>query len=121
MARMILWVVLGLLILGLILMIVTTVLWRKKKRPIDYFAFFVIGLTWLPIGLAMQNSALWIMGLVFLSIGLINQKKWKKNRRSWKKLSKNEKKIRIVLLVFLGFLVLLGILFFFLTEAGIFS
>lgn len=96
----------GLLLLGLL--VVAFVL-KNTKRPPDYYAFFIIGLIWLAVGLPFKNYALWTMGLVFVAIGLSHKKDWEKNRIKWGKLSKNEKSIRIVSIIVLSILVLLGL------------
>ena len=55
-----------------------------------------------------------IMGLGFMALGLSHKKEWKKNREAnkWENLSKQEKKIRIWILVALGILVLAGLIAF---------
>ncbi len=45
-------------------------------RAPKYQAYFVIGLAFLPIGIATANPAFLIIGLVFLLISLTNRKKW---------------------------------------------
>ncbi len=115
----ILWIVLALLILGLIF---TAILWKtrgKKKYPTDYYAFYTIGLIWMIIGIPLENYALSIVGLVFAIIGLKNKDKWKKNRRTWKHLDNKEKKMTLFLMVFLGLILLLGIIFLILFEKGL--
>ena len=41
-----------------------------------YQVLFILGLTWIPIGLVNPDSALWMMGVVFVAVGLANRKKW---------------------------------------------
>ncbi len=51
---------------------------RKGEMPkTDYRVFFILGVTWLPIGIATDNPSLWGMGIVFLIAGLANRDKWK--------------------------------------------
>jgi hypothetical protein len=87
---------------------------RKKPRPPNYYAFFVLGLVWLPIGIAMGNYVLAAMGFIFMVIGLVNKKKWKKNMVKWKDMEPFERKFTIIILVGLLVLVILGLLAFFL-------
>ena len=117
MAKPILWIVLGVLVL--FLLIAAFALQKKKKRKPDYYVFFIMGLIWLPFGIIMDNSVLWIMGLLFMIVGLAHKKEWKKNRLTWDKLDKNEKKIRAALIIFLALLVLTGIVFYFLAQKGL--
>jgi hypothetical protein len=106
------WMIMSTVILALIVAL-AVVYWKVgKKRPIDYYNFFIIGLVWLPLGLVFNNPALWIMGLVFFAVGLVNKDKWKKNRQRWKDLTKAEKRLRIIIMIILGLLVLVGLFFF---------
>ena len=100
------------LVLILFLIIIFGVIYiafkQKKKTPQDYYTFFVMGLTWLPIGIALNNSFFYIMGFVFMIVGLVNKDKWKNGHKPWSKMTNNEKKIKklligvVILLLFLG-------------------
>jgi len=110
------WILVSIAVI-LVLLFVLMILFRKKvKAPTDYYVFFIIGLTWLPLGLVFKNPALWGMGLVFMIVGLTHKKEWKKNHRPWNKLSKEEKKFRKIVIIALGALVLIGFIAFFLTN-----
>ena len=50
---------------------------KQKQRNANYRAFFILGISFLPIGIATANPAFMVLGLVFLAISLINRKKWK--------------------------------------------
>ena len=74
-----------LLILGVVL---TIVFWNKQKESKyeepDYQAFFIMGISFLPIGLvfmiAISPAFFWFtgIGLCYIAIGLANKNKWKK-------------------------------------------
>jgi hypothetical protein len=49
---------------------------KDDRRAPKYQAYFVIGIAFLPIGIATGNLAFFVIGLVFLIIGLTNRKKW---------------------------------------------
>jgi len=79
-------------ILIVVLLAVFILKMRKSgwKRTIDYKNYFIMGVIWLPFGIAMAllyegMSALgWffaIMGLVYLAIGLVNRGKWGKPQK----------------------------------------
>ncbi|MBD3311617.1 MAG: hypothetical protein GF349_03935 [Candidatus Magasanikbacteria bacterium] len=102
------WILIAVAVLILILAVVAILINKDKKRPPDYYTFFIIGLTWIAIGLPLKNYALWIMGLVFTAIGLINKDKWKQNHKKWNQLTDKEKKAKMVLITILGILVLAG-------------
>lgn len=96
----------------------TLIYYRKRKYEPDYYTFFIIGLVWLPLGIATGNSTFWILGALFFVIGLVNKGKWKK-KKSWNKLSQKEK-ILIFLSILIGLLFLiLGMVFYFLVKAGL--
>lgn len=117
------WILISVLIVIIILAIFAIYMKGKYKRPTDYYAFFIIGLIWTIFGVFFYFSnkqfTFLVMGIVFLVIGLANKDKWKKNRVTWNKLSKEERLIRFWVMVVLGLLVLIGLIAFFLVEKGI--
>ena len=48
----------------------------NDTRQHNYRVLFIVGLTWIPIGLATENTTFWILGTVFMLTGLANRKKW---------------------------------------------
>ena len=108
-------------VLGILILFAVIVLFLRKKYKAhpDYYVFFIIGITWLPLGLVFQNPALWGMGLVFMIIGLVHKKEWKKNHKPWSRLTKEEKKYRKILITVLGILVLIGFVFFLLANYNV--
>lgn len=114
------WILIGVAVLLVILAIVFVFMLKKKKTsPPDYYAFFMIGITWVPLGIIFKFYFLIVPGIIFLIVGLVNVKKWKQNRKTWDKLDSKEKKLKIIILVVLGILVLAGFIFFFMAEKGI--
>jgi len=85
------WVMVWMVIILLLLAAVSLALRRKEKKPADYFSFFTMGAIWLAIGLPLGNPGLWFLGLVFMAAGLAHRKEWKKNRKGWKRLGRNER------------------------------
>jgi hypothetical protein len=51
---------------------------KKGRKETDYRIFFIIGATFIPIGIATDNQAFFILGLVFIAISLINKDRWEK-------------------------------------------
>ncbi|MHA1989094.1 MAG: hypothetical protein ACW98D_20930 [Promethearchaeota archaeon] len=92
---------------------------KEGKHKVDYYSLFLIGLIWIAVGLPLNNSVLWIIGLVFLIIGLANKDKWKKNKAEWKKMNKRQKNMLYIATVMLFLLLVAGIIVFWLTKAGI--
>ena len=110
------WIVIAIGVLIILLAVVA--LWSRKipRRPPDYYTFFILGIIWLPAGIATGNNALFIMGLVFMAIGLNHKKDWEKNRVRWSDLTPEEKKFRKILIAALAILVLLGFAAFLLAS-----
>lgn len=113
------WILISLILLLIGFVIFSYWLYKKKKRPIDYYNLFLIGIVWIPIGIASKNITLWAMGLVLMIVGLVNKKKWKANRLRWKDLNKNEKRWRLIIMGILLVLVLITITFLLLQNYGI--
>ena len=73
----------------------------------------------MPFGLIFENPAFWFLGLGFMLAGIINKDKWKKNRKTWKKLTNEEKKLHQIILIILSVMVLAGLVFFYISVKGI--
>ncbi len=114
------WILIAVLILIVLLGIIAimAVKYKKKQHKPDYYVFFVMGLIWLPFGIATENSAFFILGLVFMALGLVHKDEWKKNHRPWKKMDKTERKIWLGV-IFAGLvLLLLTVVVLYLTKRG---
>jgi len=113
-------VMLGILVLLIIIGIFVAIAAKKSKRPIDYYAWFWIGISWLiigvPLALRSDNYSLIAMGLIFAVVGLVNRKKWKTNRTTWKDLSKKERRFKFIILIVLGLLIFAGLLVFYVQQ-----
>jgi LPXTG-motif cell wall-anchored protein len=99
----------------LLIIILGVIFWKRRKEP-DYFAFFTMGIFWFFIGISMENCSLSIMGFIFLIAGLVNKKKWKKPEDSWKNLTKDQKRIKTLFMVALGLLIIAGMIAWFLLA-----
>ena len=102
------------LLVGLVIAIIATIIKRKENRKPNYKAFFIIGVCWVPIGIATQNYVFMVIGLVFLVLGLLNRKSWE-NQPKWEDLSPAEKKIKLALIIFLSLILILGVVFYFMA------
>ena len=121
----VIWLILGLLVLfGIIAIIVAK---KNARKPTDYYALFVMGAIWFPIGLFMLfmdkgNSIGFLfaaLGFIYFVMGLAHKKEWKKNHKTWKQLNKKEIKFKITIMVILGLVVLAGLVVFCLLRKGI--
>ncbi len=89
---------------------------RKAKWAVDYYSLFAFGIIFFVLGIVMNLSVFWILGLIYMLAGLANKDKWKKNRRDWKKMNKKEKKLVIITIIILLILLLAGIVASLLTK-----
>ncbi|MFA4833952.1 MAG: hypothetical protein WC619_03865 [Patescibacteria group bacterium] len=110
------WLLISVAILLVLFLILAIMLKKGIKRPPDYYAFFIMGIIWLILGIPLKNYTLSIMGLVFTIVGLVNKKKWKENRQCWGTMTPEEKKWKTIILVILGLLVLAGLVFLLLKN-----
>ena len=73
-----LFIVMGLLVIGLVIVLYSQ--FKKEKIRPNYRLFFILGMTWVPLGVVFytttKNIGFLIMGVIFLVIGLINKDKW---------------------------------------------
>ena len=62
-----------------LLLAVMLVIYRRKGRCQNQITgvFFILGIVWLPLGIALKNPSFWGMAAVFLVVGLANRDKWK--------------------------------------------
>lgn len=110
---MVIWIIFALIIILLLAAIAYHQLNNKKFEP-DYYSLFVIGITWLPLGLVLKNNFFFILGLAFLGVGLANKDKWKKPKK-FSQLSKKDKNSKLIFIGILSllFLVAVAVFFFF--------
>jgi len=114
------WILIMVAVIIALLAVAAVLSTRKSRRPTDYYALFVMGMIWAMFGMFLrENFFFWIMGIVFMAVGLRNKGKWKKNRLRWDNLTKQERRIRIIIIAVLGLLLLLGALALFLVRKGI--
>ncbi len=107
---LIMLVVLALLVLFSVIFAVS--LWRGKiSHEPDYYAIFIMGILWFPLGFVFEMWPLSLMGAIFLVIGLKNKNKWKKKKFS--EMEPGQRKLKIALMIILGILVLGGMLAFY--------
>lgn len=107
------WILISVAILLILGVLAVFYFRRKKKTAPDYYAFFVMGIIWLIAGAISMIfyeesfNAFFAMGVIFTILGLAHRKDWKKNRRSWNKMDKDERRMMMLAMIALGILVLL--------------
>ncbi len=108
----------SILVLLVVLGVIAIVMSKGKKREPDYYSWFIMGMIWLVFGIPLKIYALIVMGIAFGVAGLVHYKDWKKSQKinSWKKLSKAEKKLKILILLSLTVILIVGIIVFIITS-----
>ena len=88
------WLIIG---IGVLIILFAVIAWRAnriKKRPLDYYTFFIVGIIWLPFGIVTGDTSLWMLGLIFTIIGLTHRSEWERNKVCWSDLTEEEKKFK---------------------------
>tara|TARA_Y100000310_G_scaffold345263_1_gene463202 strand:- start:2675 stop:3058 length:384 start_codon:yes stop_codon:yes gene_type:complete len=125
---MVLFIIISILVLLVIFgVIAIMVLKRGRKKPTDYYNFFIIGIIWLPFGIFMSfvyedgfiGNFFSILGLIYIILGLAHKKEWKNTHKSWGQLSKTEQKWKVIIFIILGFLVLAGLIAFYIVKSRV--
>lgn len=106
------WITLSVFIFIILLSSVVLVLKKGKRYKPSYKTFFIMGVTWLPIGIVLENSGLTGMGVVFMVIGLMNRDKWE-DEFKWADLPEEQKRLKFILIVGLTLVLLAGLAAFF--------
>ena len=71
-------VVIALLLVALLIYVVT----RKRGGSMepDYRTLFILGIIWLPVGLATDSSVFFVLGITFMAVGLAYKSKWREHQ-----------------------------------------
>lgn len=109
-------IVIGAILFGLLIAFI--VINRNQRKQPNYRAFFIIGVTWLPLGFATRNYVFSVVGACFLAVALANRKKWK-DEPKWADLSPQARKLKLFVVISLAVLLLVGIAVYILTRQGI--
>jgi hypothetical protein len=110
------WVLIAIAVLIVVMGVVA--LWVRKNggaRKTNYKTLFIIGISWIPLGLATDNSAFWVIGMVLVGVGLVNKNKWE-DEKGWQELNPKERKLKITAISFLTLLLVVGIGVYFLSR-----
>ena len=98
-------------IIGIIVLVVSTRKSGEKRIP-NYRALFIVGLTWIPIGISTENLVFSAAGVVFMIIGLANKNKWGQETK-WSDLTPLEKRTKLIIVAALSLLILIAVVMFF--------
>ena len=111
------YLMIGIAVLIILLAVFAIVKNKGKTTEPDYRVFFILGITWLPLGIATDNPAFLGMGAVFMIVGLANRDKWK-DAPKWSDLSPERRRIKMIVVVGLTVLLLVGIAAYILAQSN---
>ena len=114
---LVLSLLIGIAVLAVLFAVIFIYRNRGQKIEPDYRVFFIMGITWLPLGIATDNPGFLGMGAVFMAIGLANRSKWKEQPK-WSELSPERRKTKLLIIGGLTVLLLAGILFYLLAKSN---
>jgi len=103
----------------LIVLFAMILIYRNKGQKIepDYRVFLILGITWLPLGIATDNPGFLGMGAVFMVIGLANRSKWKQEPK-WSELDPQKRRTKFLLILGLTVLLAAGIGYYLFVRAN---
>jgi uncharacterized membrane protein YhaH (DUF805 family) len=110
-------IMIAIAVLAVLFAVIAIVVRRGEKREPDYRTFFILGIAFLPVGIATDNPGLWGMGAVFLAVGLVNRDKWK-DQPKWPELSPAARRFKLIILIGLAVLLLATLFFYLLGRAN---
>ena len=108
-------ITIGLVLVGLLAVVIIAYRRREELPETDYRVFFILGITWLPLGIATDNLAFTGMGAAFLIAGLVNRDKWKEGDK-WSELSPSAQRMKITVVLGLALVIAISVAVYFFTR-----
>lgn len=102
------WIAIAMIALLLVVLAAVFLLKKDKEYKPDYRVFFILGITWLPLGIATDNTAFLGLGAVFMVLGLANRDKWKEQQK-FSDMPAEQRRLKIALIAGLSILLLVGL------------
>ena len=94
--------------------------YRYKRRTIDYYVMFIVGIAWTVLGIVFKITFLMIVGAIFSLWGYIKRDEWEEDLSKFRKANREELyllkeqtgtlEIFLGIIIFIGALVLIGII-----------
>ncbi len=107
------WIIIGIIVLGAL--VAFLIFKKKKETPTDYRALFIVGVSWLPLGIATENHAFTAIGIVFMVLGLKNKDKWKEQGK-WSELPAGSKWTKVILIGLALFVLIGGLAYYYSSK-----
>lgn len=114
---LVLSLIIGIAALAVLFAVIAIYRNRGQKMETDYRTFFILGISFLPIGIATDNPGLWGMGIIFMVLGLVNRSKWREGSK-WSEMDPTKRRIKLLVIGGLTALLLVTLLFYILAESN---
>lgn len=101
---LVLTTLIGLAVVAILVAVIVIYRNRGQKMEPDYRVFFILGITWLPLGIATDNPAFLGLGAVFMVVGLANRGKWKEGPK-WSELAPERRRFKVIIILGLTVLI----------------
>ncbi len=98
----------GTAIIGFLIVFVLVYKNRDEGVKTNDRALLIMGIIWLPVGIASDNNVFLIMGLVFVAVGLGNRRKWE-DVPKWSELPPEQRKVKLLVVGVVTLLMLISI------------
>jgi len=109
-----------LIVIALVVVLLLAIAYNRNKdqeAATDYRAFFILGISMLPVGIATDNPGLWGMGAIFMVLGLANRAKWSEESK-WSELSPERRGFKLIIIGGLAVVLLVSVLVYMLAKRG---
>ncbi|MBI9035791.1 MAG: hypothetical protein JEZ03_15120 [Bacteroidales bacterium] len=83
---------------------------KHQQLKADYRIMFILGVSWLPIGISTSNHAFTAFGMLFLIAAVAKKKEWKIEPR-WKSLTYQQKKTKSGSIVLMALILILSVFY----------
>ncbi len=113
------WILLGIIIILVIVAVLLLVIRREElNRKPDFRTLFIVGTSWLPLGIAVEIWPLTIAGAGLMLYAGLNKRHWKTKQR-WNDLPPVKRSIKLVVVAFLSAGVIAGLVVYMIQDKPI--
>ena len=110
-----LWIIIAMIAVLVVVLAAVFMLRKEKGNQPDYRVFFILGVTWLPLSIATDNTAFLGLGAIFMVLGLANRDKWKEQPK-FSEMPEEKRRLKIGLIIGLTLLLALAVVVLFLAK-----
>lgn len=114
---LVLSLLIGIAILAVLFAVIFISRNRGQKIEPDYRVFFILGITWLPLGIATDNPGFLGLGAVFMAIGLANRSKWKEVPK-WSELDPEKRRTKFLIILGITVLLAAGVAYYIFAKSN---